>query len=368
MSVYMSVRSPPIDIAPPKVDRFDKVNKFLGQIKKTAEHSIQVFQSDVWPLVNETRKICKNVCNIISTTVPNLARHLKPASAALNLFAGISFLFAIKSIVSSCKEIVTSVRLGDIEGLALGILGGGMSAGDAFDSFITFQGALANLGLGPQLTVFSPVGLPLAFALLGVSTCVSTYKTIWNFVELYKMRKVTKMDNAPEMIDYFRKRIGVTKREKYEIEKKLEEKGLSGDALEEAKIKKVRDLKTLKRRVVARHHGDQRVVNIMRNLKKELKDDAITLERAKIGVRDICKITGAHGAVNAASTAVNGAMIGALVALTTQGISPLVLPLMGLGRSAFQLGKFVFLKKGIDYLITEKEFAKAKIQQPKPTD
>ena len=159
----------------------EHVWSYLGKVATLTRH-----------LLNITIKTCHrlSMCCDFNTRVLSVITRLK-------LLSLVSVPFSIASIQTVAHKLINSFRLSDGEGVALASLSLTLIATDIVDSLTTFVNATLAIASKAPVKLFSTIGMPLAFTLIGLGTLSPSFS--WSkrmrYTGTFRKRTIPKRAN-----------------------------------------------------------------------------------------------------------------------------------------------------------------------------
>ncbi|MBB64856.1 MAG: hypothetical protein CMO81_07300 [Waddliaceae bacterium] len=129
-----------------------------------------------WAYTGKLIVVSRHTMNAIVRICSVCQKILCPAIWALKVSAFVGLTNSIVSLPSTLKSYGKSVRLGDIEGIALGTLGLIMSGLDIFDDATGVAGFIAHFSGVTALGALGFLGLPVIISLVGLGVVSRSYK------------------------------------------------------------------------------------------------------------------------------------------------------------------------------------------------
>lgn len=363
------------------------LGRFVGRTIRTIDHSIEDFKNNDWPFIKGGVSLVRGVLKIAQCLKPELKPELSPVISKLEIISVVSIIFCVRSGIEEVGVFLESVRLRDIEGLALSVYDLVVNVFDGMDSLLQVHHALESFGVVGEIAVLGTISIVCGIALTALGALRCTYKAIWNFYELGKLLTMEKIETDDQIREFLQKKIGVTKEERGKIEdrvrvrldleariqitkanrsnppgqkktkneinaaaKEMVDNQLKGEDYRKRIKEEESIVQERKRNALVRHYGDSRVLTIMKNMQEGLSKEAgqegkISLKEAELGLRDIKVITATQGITNVASIAFNAMIFSTIVASLATPVSPLIIPIMGFAYAGYKIGRVVVLKK-----------------------
>jgi len=243
--------------SPSKVKR---LNDIAHKAFNTSDH-VWGYLGKILILTRHLLNVSVRTCHYLTLGCRNLDKRIFDLINRLKLFSIVGIPFTLASIHSTAKKIFKSYQLQDTEGVALNGLSLTMQAGDVVDSTTTFVNASLIAASQTPVALFSAIGMPLAFGMLGlgsISRIIQIAKT--HLLQASLKKEVIEENQACSSYNYkgkvkntkmfLEKRVGVTEQDLQQIAKALKEaqnKGLSRQEVEELKQKELLKLKEKKK-------------------------------------------------------------------------------------------------------------------------
>lgn len=184
-------------IAKKVLDSSEHVWSYLGKLVILTRHALNI-----------TVKTCQRLAMCCS-----LNRRILNAVTRLKLFSIVSVPFSIFSVHSTAQKLFKSFHLRDKEGIALTSLSLAIIATDIVDSLATFtNAALTTLSKAP-VALFSTLGMPIAYALIGMGSVSRTIQLIKTYSLFKEFQKAGKRETLEQFLEA-----------KLGVEKQLEKK------------------------------------------------------------------------------------------------------------------------------------------------
>lgn len=131
-----------------------------------------------FPLVCKVRTLGNRVYRVAKNVFEGV-RKCRAASrvfAALKVIPGINAVLSVVESGESAASTLKSVKIGDKEGIALGLGGAGLAVGEVLDDGLTFLGGLRELASVTLPAVLELIDIPLGMLLCAGSTVLNSYK------------------------------------------------------------------------------------------------------------------------------------------------------------------------------------------------
>ncbi|MCE5316258.1 MAG: hypothetical protein LLG04_02710 [Parachlamydia sp.] len=193
-------------------DGCEHVWSYLGKLFMLTRHALNI-----------TVKTCQRVAMCCS-----LNRRILNAVTRLKLFSIVSVPFSIFTVHSTGQKLFKSFHLRDKEGVALASLSLALISTDIVDSLATFtNAALATLSKAP-VALFSTIGMPIAYALIGMgsaSRTIQLVKTYCLFKKFQGQVLTQNMGKRRALEQFLEAKLGVTPEEKQLMEGKADKSG-----------------------------------------------------------------------------------------------------------------------------------------------
>lgn len=177
------------------------INTQKSEDKKPLPHlAKRVFESSehIWSYLGKLVILTRHALNITVKTCQRAAlccslnRRILTAVTRLKLFSIVGVPFSIFSVHSAAQKLFKSFDLRDKEGVLLGSLTIALIATDIVDSLATFiNAALAALSKAP-VALLSTLGMPIAFALIGMGSASRTIQLIKTYSVFKEFQKAEK--------------------------------------------------------------------------------------------------------------------------------------------------------------------------------
>ncbi len=308
--------------------------------KETAVKIAKFIEDILWKYIKEAGNIAKRTIKLVVLTVSEISSKIAPVITKIGILSGFSALLALKATYGAGASLAENIRLKDAEGIAWSTLSLIVNPLDALDSIITTMDALAAFGAIPQVAAFSLIALPLAIGLVGFATIKGIYDLIMNAIHFSSFPKALSEENLDSFREYLKSKIGVTAEEKEALEKQLEKQkaALSEGEFEKLKNKEIAIVKDRKKNIISRQ-ADAKVYNIMKNMKKMLKDKSADLTTANLALDDMKTIMARKITWGSFSALTNLAFVTTLACSAVFPISVFALPAVAGARAVFQIGK-----------------------------
>lgn len=263
------------------------------KIQKTALAIFEFIEEIFWEYVDDVNTFTQAVLTVVKEIHKELSDKLSSIISKLGILSIISCLFSLKSIPESFQSLIDQIKAKDVEGTFFSLLDLAGAPLEILDSIGAFTEALTAFGAIPDIIFFSLIAIPLAITLTGISAFRGLYDLITCSINLTELPKSLSQDSLQDFKAYLKSKIGVTVEEKRKIEERYTFlKAQNKEAEYKSKIQhEVTILKSQKRNALARR-TDQKVSEIMQNLKKHLKKPQADLELANFGLADMRTLMG----------------------------------------------------------------------------
>lgn len=326
---------------------FHSTKETLKDVKKTISTPFKVFKAvivDEWGGIYNISGFARRSLQTVTKIIPKMEVKVIKAISTLGLFGGFNVVMILSSIPNGAMKFYKDCKLGDFEGALLSGVGTIISLGDALDSSIKFISSLVAFKVIKEVTMLTPVGLPLGIALLGYSSIKGTYDSIRYTMSLYKMYKHVEADDIDSIKAYLDRKIELTEKEVASAEKRYET--IENNEEREAKInKRIEVLKTRKVNSIKRH-TDEKIVAIMKNLRSEIEENPDPA-KAKEALKDMRTLMRRRLTVRVSTATASIMMLAALITSTVFPIAqPAVFPTIAAGRAAVMAGTHFYNKYG----------------------
>lgn len=244
-----------------------------------------LFEKVIWPFVNQSIKVVKQVFKVVVIKCPEYAARLSKVTAHIGFLSGISLLLTFKSLPGQMANWCKNFPLEDLEGGVLGTLDLMATLGSVLDDASTLSSSLAALGAIPKIAFFGAIGMPLAFGLLAYSIGTKSYTLVRNGRFAASLPKEITVENIEEFKKFIDQRVD--------------------DADEKLKMKKIR---------VLSRHADPKVTAIMEKLKKHLEKNPLDVATANLALNDMKTLMNRKISLDVVATGSNVATLAALAA------------------------------------------------------
>lgn len=289
MQASLHIRDP---LPPSFLIPSESLTRFARSGKKFANQAVDKMES-AWNyggkfvmLTRHSLNLSLKVCHRFTLGCRNLDAKVLTVITKLKLFAIVSVPFSLLSIKSLVEKIFKNYALGDKEGAALTGLSLTVMAMDIVDSITTFVNAISTLATSSSISILSAMGLPLSFAIVGLSSIsriIQLAKTHAIFKKIQYRGSIDKTlsQSLPALNQFLKENFDVSNLEINVLMAGYRLEGLSKEEIEALKQKEIEKFKAKKKAVLARSTNPEIMAELEKIYELNQRSSPLTVDQAK---------------------------------------------------------------------------------------